>query len=131
MVVVDNLGKPFAIELLRDIPRFGHVEHEVVAIVIVAHILVIEDRWRRVFEGCSHVFRVPPGHERRPVGIHVRHEEQDDVVANEPGFFRFRGRQAIGQPRSCLAVGDLARVQAEVDPNHRAALGGQRLRLRI
>ena len=131
MVVVDNLREPFVIELARRVLRLGHVEHEPVAIVIVTRIRVVQLGCRRTFERRSHVIHVPLGHERRAIRIHVRDQQEDHVVSNEPRLFAFVRRHAIRQERGGLRVSDLVRVQAEIDPDDGASLLGQKPRVLV
>ena len=131
VLVEDDLREPFAEQHPVDRHRLRHLRHEAVAVVIVADVFLVETRER--FElalrriGVAHV---PVGDQLQPVGIVVA-EQDDRVVQQALRLGVLPGEHPIEHMDLALGRYRLGGVEAGVDPHHRAALGGERLRLRL
>ena len=125
VVVVDDLREPLPVEHLGDHLCLLHVVHEPVAVVVVAHVFLVEHRRRARLVRRAEVFAVPGHDELQPVGVDDRHEEGDDLVAHLLHLGRlFRG-DAVGQLRRHLRRGAFCGVHARIKPDDRFALSGQ------
>ncbi|MNS72220.1 hypothetical protein D3C72_1056220 [compost metagenome] len=124
VVVVDDLREPLAEELAVDVGRLGHGRQVVVAVVIVADVLLVQDRDRgelalqRVL-----VAHVPVGDQLHPVRVQ-RREQDDGVVQDAQGLGVFRRQPFMHGGDQGLGRDGLGRVQTAVDPDHGLALGG-------
>ena len=74
---------------------------------------------------------IPRRDHSRAVGVHVRDEQKNHVVADEPHFIRFFGDDLVHQQRRRLPVCHLRGVEAEVDPDDGLSLARERARFVI
>jgi hypothetical protein len=107
--------------------RFFLREHEPVAVVVVADVLVVQvgiDALER------RALRLVPviDHQHLAVGILRRHHQDDAVVEDLAGLRIGGGRQAVDDVDDRLAVADFGRVNRGVDEIERLALGSEFLR---
>src|SRR5699024_5115931 len=99
VMVVYDLRKPLAIYFLGNGPRFGHVVHKPIAVVVVAHVVMIQPRrigglvWR------IDMFEIPAGDNIHAIGIHHRHQQGNDILPDSLHLFGFFGGYFVGQLR--------------------------------
>ena len=79
----------------------------------------------------AHVLHVPVRNQGRAVGVHVRHEHEDDFVANLAHFLSLFGDHLPRHPRRDLRRGHFRRVEAKINPHDRLAVTRQLARQRI
>ena len=107
-------------------PGLGQVEHEPVAVVVVAGVVVIEERHVSALEFGADVFLVPVDDHLFAVRVVGGAEQQNDVAE---GLFCVVGRlardQVVGQLHGHLGGPDLAGVQAAGDQDDGLAFLGQ------
>jgi hypothetical protein len=125
MLVVDDLRKPFRVELARAVPRFGLVHHEPVAVVVVADVLVPQ-LGRTVLPRPAEVLAIPVRHHRRAVGIHIRDEQENHVIANESHLVGLVRHRLEEHQRRGLTMRHFGRVQTEINPDDGFAFAGKR-----
>ncbi len=129
VVVVDDLREPLAVEHPVDVHRLRLVHHVEVAVVVVAHVLLVQPRQ---VAGAAllriRVAHVPVGDQLHPVRVHVR--GQDDHIPEDPHrlLVGLAGELVDGLDQ-LLRAEHLGGVQAAVDPDHRLAFLRQRPRL--
>ena len=124
VVVVDDLREPLAEELAVDVGRLGHGRQVVVAVVIVADVLLVQDRDRgELALQRVRVAHVPVGDQLHPVRVQ-RREQDDGVVQDAQGLGVFRRQPFMHGGDQGLGRDGLGRVQTAVDPDHGLALGG-------
>ena len=109
-------------------PGFLLGEHEPVAVVVVADILVVEVRIHPVEGGALRLVPVVDD-EVLPVGILRRHEQDDDVVEDLLDLGAGVGGEAVRDLDQRLRVADLGRVNGAVDEIERPPLLRQALGL--
>src|SRR5699024_6335481 len=125
VMVVYDLRKPLAIYFLGNGPRFGHVVHKPIAVVVVAHVVMIQPRrigglvWR------IDMFEIPAGDNIHAIGIHHRHQQGNDILPDSLHLFGFFGGYFVVQLRGHLSVGQLVAVRALVEPHYSPALCGK------
>ena len=129
VLVIVELREPVAIHRLVDVGRLGLCGGVAVAIVVVADILLVEDR-NRLGADLVRVAHVPVGDQLQPVGIGVD-EEGDVIVEEAPRLLVIAGQQVVDDLDVRLAVHHLGGVHAGVDPHGRLALAGERVGLVI
>src|SRR2546425_9897232 len=71
---VDDFGKPLLVQHARDEARFHLRQHEPVAVVVVADVLVVKPRQRPTLVACALVAPIPADHGIETIG--VRSEER-------------------------------------------------------
>ncbi|MNQ42812.1 hypothetical protein D3C85_565210 [compost metagenome] len=124
VVVVDDLREPLAEELAVDVGRLGHGRQVVVAVVIVADVLLVQDRDRgELALQRVRVAHVPVGDQLHPVRVQ-RREQDDGVIQNAQGLGVLGGQPFMHGGDQGLGRDGLGRVQTAVDPDHGLALGG-------
>jgi hypothetical protein len=124
VLVVHDLRVPLDELLSRDGLGLRLVVGVGVAVVVVAHVLLVEpgNVHRPLLRvGIAHV---PVGDQLHPVRVD-RGEEQDDVVQDAEGLGIAARRHLVGDLEEVLCGYDLRGVEAAVDPDDRLAFGGQ------
>ena len=127
----EHLRVPHAREEVRQRAALRHVQHEHVAVDVVADVLVVRPRHRAAFERRSRRLPVPVGHEHVAVRVQRRDQDDDDPVEHRDGALVARRRQLVEQFVRRLRRADLARVDAAPDGDHGARAGEDRLRLAL
>ncbi len=125
VVVVDDLWEPLEIELAGHVGGLGLVEHEEVAVVIVADVFLVEAR-----EGIDDALgglgaaHIPRGNEFLAVGIRVR--EEDDALVEDAERLGIGAAGELPEGLDELVGADgLGGVEAAVDPDDGTAFGGE------
>ena len=110
--------------------RFFLREHEPVAVVVVADVLVVQVRIDAIE---IRALRLVPVVDHQVLAVRVlrRHHQHDGVVEDLADLRRVLGRQAMDDGDDRLAVRDLGRVNRGVDQIERLALGGELLRFGV
>ena len=93
--VVHDFREPFLVQHACDEPRLDLRQHEPVAVVVVAHVLVVQPRQRTAFVARAFVTPVPAHDRVEAVGIH-RRDHQHDHGVEQPAQCGV-GRQPIGE----------------------------------
>ncbi len=118
--------KPVLIEDLTDGPRLGQVEHEPVAVVVVAGIIMIEVRHIAALELGADVFLVPVHDHLLAVRVVGGAEKEDGVAEDFLGVVGSLARdEVVGQLHGHLGSPDLAGVEAAGDQHDGFAFLGQ------
>ncbi len=129
--VVDDLRKPVVIELPRDRLRLDLREHVPVTVVVVADIVMVELGDPGHLEVGTDVRHVPVGDDVEAVRVHVRHEQDDRVLADGSSLGRLVGHEVVCHFGHHLTMSHLGRVQPPVDPNDRLSFLRERPSLRL
>ena len=95
---------------------FFHVEHEAVAVVVVADVLLIEPGHGADFVLGADVLAIPVNDAVLAVGVERGPENQDDLIEDGINLrVALRGDQLVGQRHGVLRARDLVGVQAAID----------------
>ena len=99
-----------------DDPRFDHVEHVSITIIVVADVLLVQPWHGRGLVGGAHVRPVPLHDQGLSVRVDRWPQHQDDVVQDR-AYLRVvvSGDQVVSELDGVLRVGDFTRVKAAVD----------------
>ena len=103
---------------------FFEVEHEPVAVVVVAGVLLVELREGGFFVGRADVFAIPVGDQILAVGVGDGDVDEDDFVTDFADFVGFVADHAEGEFGGALGAGGFGGVHAGVDPDEDFALLG-------
>ena len=122
MDVVEDDREPLLVELLGEDARLLLREHEPVAVVVVADVLLVEPRHGAAFPGRAERLLVPVDHEIEPVRIRARDEDDDAVVEDLAGRRVVLRREIVGEFHRHLSRGDLGGVKAARHEEDRARL---------
>ena len=129
MVIIDDLGIPLIIEHLRYSPGFRHIVHEPVPVIIMPDIIVVEP-WR---PGClkrgADRAVIPESNNIKPVRIHDRHQQKDDILANMLHFAGIFRCHPPRKQRGHLGTCDFRCMQTGINPDDRPSLLRKCLRL--
>ena len=126
VLVVHDLGQPLLVEQRVDDAGLGLRLHVRVAVVVVADVLLVQPRHRAVLVRRVQVLAVPVDDHVHAVGVHRGQQDQDHVVADLAHLRRFVRGDAMRQQERMLRRGDLAGMQAVVDPHDGLAFARQR-----
>ncbi len=97
MNVVHDLREPLLPEKLGDRLCLDEIEHEPVAVVVVAGVMVIKLGWCGALAFCAECFAVPVGDDVYAVGIRRRYQQQDGVIEYFKRVGIFRGHKVESQ----------------------------------
>ena len=125
MHVVRQRREPFLVEQMREELRLLQVEHEPVAVGVVARVLVIEADLAVPFPGLPLGAVVPVGHDVDAVGVGRRDDDHDRLVQHFPRLGIVARRQVVQQPHGHERRGRLGRVDRARDEDDGLALGDQ------
>ena len=129
MLAVEDHRAVFQLRLHHHL-LFLHVHHVAVAIVVVAHVVLVEPRHGADFVLGAQILPVPVHHHVLPVGIERGPQHQDDVVENRVDLrIVLRGEQLVGQHHGVLRAGHFVGVQAAIDVHDHLGRARQFLRL--
>ena len=115
----EDLRMPLAREEPRQRAVLSHVQHEGVAVDVVAHVLVVGPRHLPAFERRALHLLVPVGHQLVAVRVQRRHEDDDDPIEQLDGARVIRGGQFVQQIVCRLRGADFAGVDAAPDGDNR------------
>ena len=121
-MVVHDLRIPLTVQHMGSGPGLGHVVHKPVAVIVVPHIFLIQDRRVGGLPGGAQVALVPGGHDLQPIGVDNRTQQYNHVVAYLLHLRALFTHQAPGQLGGHLGVGGLTGMHASVNPHYGLAL---------
>ena len=129
--VVDDFGEPLLPEEAREGARLREVEHEPVAVVVVAGVGVVNLRRLGALPGLAHRGAIPVGDDLYAVGVGRGDEDEDRVVQNLARVGVLRGRQLVGELRGHLRGDDLRGVNRAGDDDDGLAFADKSLALGV
>ena len=129
MDVVDDFGEPLAPKERRDNLRLDLRQHEPVAVVVVAGVVMIEHRRAAAFVLRAERLAIPVGDDVYAVGVDRRHKHQHRLAEHLSGRRRVVARQTIGQLHRHLRGDDFGRVNRAGDGDDRRRRANQTLAL--
>jgi hypothetical protein len=106
---------PVAVEEARERAVLRHVQHERIAVDVVAHVAVVEPRHRGALELGPLPALVPIDGQHVPVGIERWEQDQHDLAEHPSRLGVARGRQVVEELVGRLCRTDLRRVDARAD----------------
>ena len=124
-----HLREPVMVEHSVHRPGLRQVEHEPVAVVVVAGVVVVEPRHAAALVLGSEVLAVPVHHHLLAVGVDGRSQQQDHVVQDAGPWLLVGDGHVPGQLHGHLAGGDLRGVDVASDQDDGLALRHQLLDL--
>ena len=126
-----HLGVPLAREEARERPALGHVQHEHVAVDVVAHVLVVRPRHLSALERRALRLLLPVRDQHVAIGVQRRDQDHDDPVQHLDGAFVARGGELVQEVVRRLRRANLAGVDAAADGDHRLRAGHDGLHFAI
>ncbi len=131
VMAVENHRIPFQLGS-RHVARFQHVVHVAVAIVVMAHVFLVQIGQGRDLVRRAQILAIPRHHLFLSVRIQRGPQHQDYVVQNGVDIgIALRGDQFVGQQNGLLRSGDFRRMQAPVDVHDRFAFARQCVSRRV
>ena len=124
-MVIHDLRHPIDVQDTRHIFSFG-LRHQIrVAVVVMAHVLVVEP-WNAASRPLQRVrlAHVPVGEQLVPVGVRMC-EQNDHVVENAPRLAVVHADHLVDRLDELLGSEDLRCVQPSIDPDHGLTRLGQ------
>ena len=118
VVVLVGLGGPVVEHELGHVPAFDDVGGEGVPVVVVARVLVVEERCAAALVLGAEPPVVPVGDHMLAVWVEARHHYADDVVPDASGFLVFPGYEVVRQLGGHLGAPDLGGVEAHGLDDH-------------
>jgi len=129
MHVVDDLRKPFLVQHAGDEPCLDLRQHEPVAIVVMADVLVIEPGQGPALVPRPLVAAIPAHDRVEAVGVH-RRDHQHDHRVEQTAQFRI-GHQPVGECHAHLARRHFGRMDVVADQNDGRLTGADVCQRRI
>ncbi len=129
MNVVHDLRMPYVVQFRHGEPRLLLGEGVPVTVVVVPHIVVVQERRPAPLPRPPERALVPVHHQLAAVGVQRRHQQQDDPVQDHPRRGVIARGQMVHQPHGHLVATHLGGVDPTGDQYDRPALGDQLLGL--
>ena len=129
VLVEPDLRQPLVVDRARDGLRLLLREHEPVAVVVVADVVVVEPRHAPALVARAEVLPVPLGLHHLPVGVDRRQQQQHHLVEAALRLGVLGGRERVRPLHRHLRGADLGRVDVAGDEQEHLALAHERLGL--
>ena len=131
MHVVDDFGMPDVVQLGNREARFHLREDVPVAIIIVAHVVVVQLGRRRALERRSQSLAVPARHNVHAIGIERRHQQDDGVLEDGAIVRGVVGEDMVRELDGRVGGRDFGGVYGAGDQHHGLAFEEQLLGFRL
>ena len=129
VLVEPDLREPLAVDRARHRARLLLREHEPVAVVVVADVVVVEPGHPAALVARAHVLAVPLGLHGLAVGVERGNEQEHDFPQPPRGLLVLGGGQGVRPLHRHLRRADLGRVDVAGHQQHQLALARQGLAL--
>ena len=129
VLVEPHLREPVVVDGAGDGLRLLLRQHEPVAVVVVADVVVVEPRHPAALVPRAEVLPVPLGLHDLPVGVDRRQEEEDHLVEAPLRLGVLGGGERVRPLHRHLRRADLGRVDVAGDEEEDLALADERLGL--
>ena len=130
VMVVHDDRMPLPEHEVIDVLRLVQIRHERITIVVVARVLVVQQRDVHVARERVVVLHVPVRDELHAVGIRV-HGEDDVILEDALRLVVVAREELVGRLDQLVRAEDFRRVQTAVEPNDRLAFLRQRVGLLV
>ena len=117
-----DLRVPDLVEELGDDLRLSLRQHEPVAVVVVAGVVLVELQEPRALVRRTDVLAIPARDVVEPIGVERRGEQDDHILTHPLPELVLRGREEVGELHRELRGGALGRVHRARDEEHDLAL---------
>ena len=125
MLVEPELRKPFVVDHAVYVFGFDLREHEPVAVVVVADVVMIEVGHLAALVLGAEIFSVPLGDHDFAIGIERRDEEDDGIVEAAENFRILRSREIVSPLHGHLAGADFRGVNVAGEEEDGFAVVGE------